>query len=53
MGATASHIVSTSEKSGVDTGLPHAVRAHYDQAIAAGRGTENWTMLYEILKAVD
>jgi 3-hydroxyisobutyrate dehydrogenase-like beta-hydroxyacid dehydrogenase len=50
MGATASHIVATSEKAGVDTRLPEAVRAHYDQAIAAGRGTENWTVLYEMIK---
>ncbi|KPM54082.1 6-phosphogluconate dehydrogenase [Frankia sp. R43] len=51
MGATADHIVRTSEKAGVDTRLPKAVKAHYDLAIAAGRGTENWTVLYEILKA--
>jgi len=51
MGATANHIVRTSEKAGVDTRLPAAVEAHYDQAIAAGRGTENWTVLYELLKA--
>lgn len=50
MGATADHIVWTSERAGVDPRLPKAVKAHYDQAIAAGRGTENWTVLYEILK---
>ncbi|CAJ58829.1 Putative dehydrogenase; putative signal peptide [Frankia alni ACN14a] len=31
--------------------LPKAVKAHYDQAIAAGRDTENWTVLYEMPKA--
>ncbi|ABW12962.1 6-phosphogluconate dehydrogenase NAD-binding [Parafrankia sp. EAN1pec] len=51
MGATANHIVWTSEKAGIDTRLPKAVKAHYDQAVTAGRGTENWTVLYEILKA--
>lgn len=50
MGATANHIVWTSEKAGIDTRLPKAVKAHYDQAVTAGRGTENWTVLYEILK---
>ncbi|MCK9904723.1 6-phosphogluconate dehydrogenase [Parafrankia colletiae] len=53
MGATADHIVWTSEKAGIDTRLPKAVRAHYDKAITAGRGTENWTVLYETLKAGD
>ncbi|WP_308301446.1 NAD(P)-binding domain-containing protein [Frankia sp. AiPa1] len=51
MGATAHHIVATSERSGVDAGLPRAVRAQYDQAIAAGHGNANWTVLYEFLKA--
>jgi 3-hydroxyisobutyrate dehydrogenase-like beta-hydroxyacid dehydrogenase len=51
MGATANHIVWTSENAGIDTRLPKAVKAHYDQAVTAGRGTENWTVLYEILKA--
>ncbi|SQE00720.1 MULTISPECIES: NAD(P)-dependent oxidoreductase [unclassified Parafrankia] len=51
MGATADHIVWTSKKAGIDTRLPKAVKAHYDQAVSAGRGTENWTVLYEILKA--
>ncbi|CUU54763.1 3-hydroxyisobutyrate dehydrogenase [Parafrankia irregularis] len=50
MGATANHIVWTSEKAGIDTQLPRAVKAHYDQAVAAGRGTENWTVLYEMIR---
>ncbi|MEX5635514.1 NAD(P)-dependent oxidoreductase [Parafrankia sp. FMc2] len=53
MGATADHIVWTSERAGIDTQLPRAVKAHYDRAIAAGRGTENWTVLYETLRAGD
>jgi 3-hydroxyisobutyrate dehydrogenase-like beta-hydroxyacid dehydrogenase len=51
MGATADHIVRTSEKTGIDLELPKAVRSHYDQAIAAGHGTKNWTALYEVIKA--
>jgi len=49
MGATADHIVRTSEASGVDAALPRAVKSHYDRAIAAGHGTENWTALYEVV----
>jgi 3-hydroxyisobutyrate dehydrogenase-like beta-hydroxyacid dehydrogenase len=51
MGATADHILSTSATSGVDTELPRAVKAHYDRAIADGHGTDNWTALYEVIKA--
>lgn len=51
MGATADHIVATSEALGVDSGLPRAVKSHYDRAIAAGYGTANWTSLYEVVKA--
>ncbi|CAJ61795.1 MULTISPECIES: NAD(P)-dependent oxidoreductase [Frankia] len=51
MGATANHIVWTSEKAGIDTRLPKAVKAHYDQAVLAGRASENWTVLYEFLRA--
>jgi 3-hydroxyisobutyrate dehydrogenase-like beta-hydroxyacid dehydrogenase len=50
MGATANHIASTSEASGVDTELPRAITSHYDRAIAAGHGTEGWTALYEVIK---
>jgi 3-hydroxyisobutyrate dehydrogenase-like beta-hydroxyacid dehydrogenase len=49
MGATAGHIVATSERSGVDPRLPRVVEAQYAAAIAAGRGRENWTVLYELL----
>lgn len=51
MGATAAHVLDTSAKAGVDTELPRAVKSHYDRAIAAGHGTDNWTALYEVIKA--
>jgi 3-hydroxyisobutyrate dehydrogenase and related beta-hydroxyacid dehydrogenases len=51
MGATADHIVRTSEALGVDLELPKAVKAHYDQIRAAGRGAEGWTALYDVIKA--
>lgn len=51
MGTTADHIVRTSQTAGVDSQLPKAVKSHYDQAIAAGHGTNDWTALYEVIKA--
>ncbi|GIM65928.1 dehydrogenase [Amorphoplanes auranticolor] len=51
MGATAEHILRTSEKAGVDRALPAAVKSQYDRAIAAGHGADGWTALYEVLKA--
>jgi 3-hydroxyisobutyrate dehydrogenase-like beta-hydroxyacid dehydrogenase len=51
MGATADHIVRTSQQAGIDLELPKAVKSHYDKAIAAGHGTSNWTALYEVVKA--
>jgi 3-hydroxyisobutyrate dehydrogenase-like beta-hydroxyacid dehydrogenase len=51
MGATADHIVSTSQASGIDDELPRAIKSHYDRAIAAGHGTSNWTALYEVIRA--
>ncbi|MFC7549762.1 NAD(P)-dependent oxidoreductase [Plantactinospora sp. GCM10030261] len=51
MGATAEHILRTSEASGVDAELPKAVKSHYDRAIAAGMGKRNWTALYEVIRA--
>jgi 3-hydroxyisobutyrate dehydrogenase-like beta-hydroxyacid dehydrogenase len=50
MGATADHIATTNEAGGVDTELPRAIKSHYDRAIAAGHGTDNWTALYEVIK---
>jgi 3-hydroxyisobutyrate dehydrogenase-like beta-hydroxyacid dehydrogenase len=51
MGATAEHIVRTSEALGIDIRMPEAVKSHYDRAIAAGHGTQNWTALYEVIKS--
>jgi 3-hydroxyisobutyrate dehydrogenase-like beta-hydroxyacid dehydrogenase len=51
MGATADHILRTSQQAGIDAELPKAVKSHYDKAIAAGHGTSNWTALYEVIKA--
>jgi 3-hydroxyisobutyrate dehydrogenase-like beta-hydroxyacid dehydrogenase len=51
MGATADHIVRTSETAGIDLELPKAVKSHYDRAIAAGHGSKNWTALYEVITA--
>ncbi|HWS33800.1 MAG TPA: NAD(P)-binding domain-containing protein [Actinoplanes sp.] len=51
MGATAEHILRTSDGAGVDRELPAAVKSHYDRAIAAGHGTRGWTALYEVIKA--
>lgn len=51
MGATAAHVLDTSASLGVDTALPGAVKSHYDRAIAAGHGKENWTALYEVIRA--
>ncbi|SDM84545.1 NAD(P)-dependent oxidoreductase [Allokutzneria albata] len=50
MGATADHIVGASEDAGIDTGLPLAVKAHYDRAIEAGHGADSWTSLIERIK---
>ncbi|WP_086827794.1 NAD(P)-dependent oxidoreductase [Allokutzneria sp. NRRL B-24872] len=50
MGATADHIVGASEEAGIETGLPRAVKAHYDRAIEAGHGADSWTSLIERIK---
>lgn len=47
MGATADHIVAASTEAGIDVGLPVAVQALYDRAIAAGHGSDGWTSLIE------
>jgi 3-hydroxyisobutyrate dehydrogenase-like beta-hydroxyacid dehydrogenase len=51
MGATADHILRTSEQAGVDLALPRAVKSHYDRAIAAGHGRDDWSSLYEVIKS--
>jgi 3-hydroxyisobutyrate dehydrogenase-like beta-hydroxyacid dehydrogenase len=50
MGATAGHILRTSERAGIDLKLPRAVWSHYERAIAAGHGGDDWTSLYEVIK---
>jgi 3-hydroxyisobutyrate dehydrogenase-like beta-hydroxyacid dehydrogenase len=50
MGATADHIVAACEAAGIDVALPLAVKSHYDRAIAAGHGQDNWTSLFEVIK---
>jgi 3-hydroxyisobutyrate dehydrogenase-like beta-hydroxyacid dehydrogenase len=49
MGATADHIVGASTEAKLDLALPQAVKSLYDRAIAAGRGGETWTTLYEMI----
>lgn len=49
MGATAAHITEASRDAGTDAALPEAVKSHYDRAIAAGHGANNWTSLWEII----
>jgi len=49
MGATADHIVGASTEAKLDLALPQAVKSLYDRAIAAGRGGETWTSLYEVI----
>ena len=50
MGATAGHILGSSEAAGIDLALPRAVKSHYDRAIAAGHGRDSWTSLFEVMK---
>jgi 3-hydroxyisobutyrate dehydrogenase-like beta-hydroxyacid dehydrogenase len=49
MGATADHIAGASTEAKLDLALPHAVKSLYDRAIAAGRGGETWTTLYNVI----
>ena len=51
MGATAGHILDASADAGIDLALPQAIKSHYDRAIAAGHGKDNWTSLFEVIKA--
>jgi 3-hydroxyisobutyrate dehydrogenase-like beta-hydroxyacid dehydrogenase len=50
MGATADHIARASESAGIDVALPRAVRSHYERALAAGHGKDNWTSLIEVMR---
>jgi len=49
MGATAEHVLGTSEAGGVDTALPAAVASLYRRAVAAGHGGAGWTVLWELV----
>ncbi|MBC2863650.1 NAD(P)-dependent oxidoreductase [Streptomyces mexicanus] len=51
MGATADHIVGTTETLGIDLALPRAVQAHYHRAIADGHGKDNWTRIIDGIRA--
>ncbi len=51
MGATADHIAIASTASGVDASLPLAVKHQYDRARDAGHGRDNWTSLFEVIRA--
>ena len=51
MGATADHLVQASIDTGVAQELPAAVEHRYDAAIVAGHGKDNWTSLFEVIKA--
>jgi 3-hydroxyisobutyrate dehydrogenase-like beta-hydroxyacid dehydrogenase len=53
MGATANHILDASRAARIDLTLPLAVKSHYDHAIAAGHGQDNWTSLIETIKSPD
>ncbi len=50
MGATAEHVLAASEAAGIDLELPRAIRSHYARALAAGRGTQDWTSLIEVMR---
>ncbi|MFI9488073.1 NAD(P)-dependent oxidoreductase [Promicromonospora sp. NPDC052451] len=50
MGATADHIVATSEAAGVDRALPEAVRAYYTWAREHGHGGDNWTRIIDAMR---
>jgi 3-hydroxyisobutyrate dehydrogenase-like beta-hydroxyacid dehydrogenase len=50
MGASADHIVGTARSTGVEAGLPVAVKELYDRAVAAGHGKDGWPSLYEVIR---
>ncbi|MCB5168820.1 NAD(P)-binding domain-containing protein [Streptomyces bambusae] len=51
MGATADHILETSESLGLDLALPLAVQSHYLHAIKNGHGGDNWTRIIDSIRA--
>lgn len=50
MGATADHIVTTSDALGVDGALPTAVRSYYTWAREHGFGGDNWTRIIDAMR---
>lgn len=50
MGATADHVVDTSDAAGVDRGLPAAVQAYYTWARERGHGGDNWTRIIDAMR---
>ncbi|WP_281288785.1 NAD(P)-dependent oxidoreductase [Saccharopolyspora hirsuta] len=50
MAASAEHLLQASRAVGIDTELPKAIKAHYDRAIAAGRGGDSWTGLIDVIR---
>ncbi|WP_454860409.1 NAD(P)-dependent oxidoreductase [Promicromonospora soli] len=53
MGATADHIVASSDAAGVDRGLPAAVQAYYTWAREHGHGGDNWTRIIDAMRLQD
>lgn len=51
MGATADHILATTESAGIDTALPRAVQTLYRRAIDDGHGTDGWTRTIDAIRA--
>ncbi|MGP3633579.1 NAD(P)-dependent oxidoreductase [Streptomyces sp. 24-1644] len=48
--ASVDHIVHTAKDSGVDTALPAAVLKHFERGMAAGRGDDSFTSLFEVIR---
>ena len=53
MGTTANHVLDASKAARIDLALPLAIKSHYDHAIAAGHGQDNWTSLLKTIKNPD
>ncbi|MGW8888610.1 NAD(P)-dependent oxidoreductase [Streptomyces sp. NPDC055749] len=48
--ASVDHIVHTARDSGIDTALPAAVLKHFERGMAAGRGDDSFTSLFEVIR---
>ncbi|MCX4091787.1 NAD(P)-dependent oxidoreductase [Nocardia sp. alder85J] len=51
MGATADHILATTESADIDTALPKVVQTLYRRAIDDGHGTDGWTRTIDAIRA--